>query len=275
MKTTFKLAARLGLLAAVALSFAFCGGPSAKHQASKYAKTKDRIEAYATKNAKLKADIKAKVAEFDKAHAEIKKLAADKQGAALKGLVSRMEAYEKALKPAAKPTKAKVDPKKATKKAPAKVTAKAPAAKCLELSTATAASLTKLKGIGPALAKRIIDFRAKQRTAATKAGKAKWNFRNWATLLKVPGLSAKICTDNRAAVCFSGRVQKTCPTAVTKAPAAAAKKAPATAVKKAPAAPKKAPVAVKKVPAPAKKVAPKAKKVAPKAKKSKSGLGGK
>jgi DNA uptake protein ComE-like DNA-binding protein len=82
---------------------------------------------------------------------------------------------------------------------------------CLDVEEASAKDLTSLKGVGDVLAKRIIDYRQLQRTAATKGGKPKWMFRNWATLMKVQGIGPKICEDNRERVCFSGKVQKTCP----------------------------------------------------------------
>jgi competence protein ComEA len=83
--------------------------------------------------------------------------------------------------------------------------------KCVDVEKASVKELTTLKGIGPALAKKIVDYRKKMRTTATKAKKAKWNFKNWATLLKVEGLGPKICSDNLATVCFGGKVQKSCP----------------------------------------------------------------
>lgn len=82
---------------------------------------------------------------------------------------------------------------------------------CVDVESASAKDLQALKGVGPAVAKNIIDHRRAARTAATKAGKKKWNFRNWATLLKVKSVGKKICADNVARVCFSGKVQKTCP----------------------------------------------------------------
>jgi competence protein ComEA len=91
------------------------------------------------------------------------------------------------------------------------VSAMAGGPKCIDVETATAKQLQDLKGVGPALAKAIVDYRKKERTAATKAKKAKWNFRNWATVLKVKGVGAQVCKDNLAKVCFGKKVQKTCP----------------------------------------------------------------
>jgi competence protein ComEA len=85
------------------------------------------------------------------------------------------------------------------------------AGKCVDVEEASAKDLEALKGVGPALAKRIIDYRQKERTAATKAKKPKWMFRNWAALMKVSGIGPKICQDNIAVVCFGGKVQKSCP----------------------------------------------------------------
>ena len=82
---------------------------------------------------------------------------------------------------------------------------------CIDVETFSAKQLESMKGVGPALSKAIVDYRKAQRTAATKAGKAKWNFKNWATLMKVKGISAQICADNIGKVCFSGKVQKSCP----------------------------------------------------------------
>ena len=87
------------------------------------------------------------------------------------------------------------------------------AAKCLDVETASAKDLQTLKGVGEVIAKEIINFRKAKRAAATKDGKAKWMFRNWATLYHVKGVGPKICADNVAKVCFSGKVQKTCPKA--------------------------------------------------------------
>ncbi len=82
---------------------------------------------------------------------------------------------------------------------------------CLDVETASAKDLEALKGVGPALSKRIIDYRKGERTKATKDGRKTWNFQNWATLMKVEGVAGQICKDNVATVCFSGKVQKTCP----------------------------------------------------------------
>jgi DNA uptake protein ComE-like DNA-binding protein len=82
---------------------------------------------------------------------------------------------------------------------------------CVDVEKASAKDLEALKGVGPALSKRIIDHRKAERTKATKEGRKTWNFQNWATLMKVEGVAAQICKDNVAKVCFSGKVQKTCP----------------------------------------------------------------
>lgn len=88
------------------------------------------------------------------------------------------------------------------------------AAGCVDVEKATASELQSgLKGVGPALAKRIVSYRKAERTKATKASRKKWNFRNWLTLMKVEGVSHKVCADNVATVCFGGRVQKACPKA--------------------------------------------------------------
>jgi DNA uptake protein ComE-like DNA-binding protein len=85
------------------------------------------------------------------------------------------------------------------------------AAKCVDVESASAKDLEALKGIGPALSKRIIDYRKIERTKATKEGRKTWNFQNWATLMKVDGVAQQVCTDNVATVCFSGKLQKACP----------------------------------------------------------------
>ncbi len=84
-------------------------------------------------------------------------------------------------------------------------------AKCVDVEQASAKKIQALKGVGAKIAKAIINYRKKMRTAATKAKKKKWNFRNWATLMKVKGVGPKICKDNVAVVCFNGKVQKACP----------------------------------------------------------------
>jgi hypothetical protein len=86
------------------------------------------------------------------------------------------------------------------------------AAGCVDVEKATAAELNKgLKGVGPALAKRIVAYRKAERTKATKSGRKTWNYRNWLTLMKVDGVSHKVCADNLATVCFGGKAQKACP----------------------------------------------------------------
>ena len=81
----------------------------------------------------------------------------------------------------------------------------------MEIDTASAKALQTLKGIGPAIAKAIIDYRKKERTAATKSGRKTWNFRNWKTLMKVKGVGPKTCETHRENICFGGKVQKACP----------------------------------------------------------------
>jgi DNA uptake protein ComE-like DNA-binding protein len=84
---------------------------------------------------------------------------------------------------------------------------------CVDVESASAKNLEALKGVGPALSKRIIDYRKVERSKATKEGRAAWNFRNWATLMKVEGVGSQICTDNLQALCFSGKAQNACPAA--------------------------------------------------------------
>ena len=92
------------------------------------------------------------------------------------------------------------------------VPASAGSGKCVvDVNTATAKKLTSLKGIGPALAGRIIAYRKAKRTEATKKGKKTWNFRNWKSLMAVKGVSKSICSSNISKVCFSGKLQKACP----------------------------------------------------------------
>ncbi len=97
-----------------------------------------------------------------------------------------------------------------TPAAVATVLALNPAGK-VNINEADVDTLDLLPHIGPALAQRIVDYRQRERTAATKAGKPKWNFDNWATLMKVSGVGPEICKDNLNVVCFSGKVQKSCP----------------------------------------------------------------
>ncbi len=89
--------------------------------------------------------------------------------------------------------------------------APASAQTCVDVESATAKQLQTLASVGPALAKRVVDYRRAQRAAATKAKKPKWNFRNWKTMYQVKGVTGVFCEKNRARVCFSGKVQKTCP----------------------------------------------------------------
>merc|ERR1712194_653945 len=84
-------------------------------------------------------------------------------------------------------------------------------APCVDVDSATAKDLEGLKGVGPVLSKRIIEYRKNERTTATKDGRQTWNYGNWATLMKVEGVSQQICTNNIAQVCFGGKVQKACP----------------------------------------------------------------
>ena len=85
-------------------------------------------------------------------------------------------------------------------------------APCIDVDSATAKDLEGLKGVGPVMSKRIIDYRKSERTSATKDGRQTWNYGNWATLMKVEGVSQQICANNIAQVCFGGKVQKVCPT---------------------------------------------------------------
>ena len=83
--------------------------------------------------------------------------------------------------------------------------------KCIDVEKASAKNLEKLKGVGPALAKKIVDHRKAMRIKATKAKKKIWNFQNWKTLMKVPGVGPKLCADNLKTLCFNGKRQKACP----------------------------------------------------------------
>jgi DNA uptake protein ComE-like DNA-binding protein len=279
MRTNLTNLGRIVAILLLAMSVAYCGAPSKKAQKSRYNVVKDRIEAYASKTPKLKADITKKVAEFDKELAATKGLATDKVASAMKTLVDRMEAYEKAIKPkttAKAPTKPKL---KGKLKSKVKSTFGIKKPACIDVNTASGKDLMALRGIGPALAGKIIMHRSKKRAAATRATQPKWNYRHWAGLMKAAGLSRQVCLDNRTKVCFNGRIQKTCPVV-------AVKKAP-TAVKRGvtqPVAPRPAGVKLNAVKAkPVVKTKPlgaklKSKKVAPKKvtpKKSKSGFGGK
>ena len=79
------------------------------------------------------------------------------------------------------------------------------------METSSAKQLEALKGVGPKVAKDIINYRKTMRTKATKDGRKTWNFRNWATLMKVKGVKPQICKDNIGKVCFGGKIQKACP----------------------------------------------------------------
>ena len=86
------------------------------------------------------------------------------------------------------------------------------AAPCVDVEKASVRDIqSSLQGAGPKVAKAIVDYRKRQRAAATKAGKRTWNFKNWKTLLRVPGLGPSFCKNNVAKVCFSGKVQRNCP----------------------------------------------------------------
>jgi DNA uptake protein ComE-like DNA-binding protein len=97
---------------------------------------------------------------------------------------------------------------------------------CIDVESASAKQLEQLKGVGPALAKAIVDHRQAMRTKATKAKKKKWNFQNWARLMKVKGVGVQICKDNLVQVCFSGKPQKACPQPPAARPGKAKTKAP-------------------------------------------------
>ena len=92
-----------------------------------------------------------------------------------------------------------------------KAQVKVTAGKCLEINKATAKQLQTLKGVGAAIAKAIVDYRKAKRTAATKNKKKTWNFNNWKSVMAVKGVSKSICSTNIGKVCFSGKLQKTCP----------------------------------------------------------------
>ena len=95
--------------------------------------------------------------------------------------------------------------------------------KCINVDKASKKDLTGLALVAEKRAKAIIDYRAKMRTEATKAKRTKFNFNNWATLMKAPlapepeptwkGTWKKICEKNIGKVCFgeNDRLQKACP----------------------------------------------------------------
>ena len=96
--------------------------------------------------------------------------------------------------------------------APTVTAAETPTAgSCINVEKASAKKLQSLDGIGPKIAKAIIDYRKKERTAATKEGRKTWNFRNWKTLMKVKGVGKKTCEKLREKICFGAKVQKSCP----------------------------------------------------------------
>lgn len=91
----------IAILTTGLLAFALggCGKPTIEGAKKRYTETKDRIEVLGTKNPMMKMDIAKKVAEF-----EVEAKAAEAKGgeeaiSALNTLVSRMEKYEKELKP--------------------------------------------------------------------------------------------------------------------------------------------------------------------------------
>ena len=85
------------------------------------------------------------------------------------------------------------------------------AGSCVNVEKASAKQLETLKGIGPVIAKAIVNYRKKQRTAATKEGRKTWNFRNWKTLMSVKGVGKKTCESLREKICFGAKIQKACP----------------------------------------------------------------
>jgi 2-oxoglutarate dehydrogenase E2 component (dihydrolipoamide succinyltransferase) len=100
----------LAIAAVLTLALSGCGKPDMASQTKRYTEAKDRIEAYATKNPLMKADIQKKITEFE---AEFKKAESSggEQGAGEIGaLISRMEKYEKELKPEQKPAPAQATP---------------------------------------------------------------------------------------------------------------------------------------------------------------------
>lgn len=135
----------------------------------------------------------------------------------------------------------------------------AEAKKCVEVNKATAKELQTLKGVGPAVAKAIVNYRKAARSKATKTKKTAFNYNNWASLMKVKGVAATICKDNVNNVCFNGKLQKNCPALKAKKRAdkkiKKTKKTADKAVKK----------NVKKAPKKAKKIKAKAKKALKKA----------
>ena len=78
----------------------------------------------------------------------------------------------------------------------------------VDVESAAVKELSSLKGVGPATANAIIDYRKKMRAANTKSGKKTWNFHNWATLMKVNGVGPQICQDNIETTCSKGKIQK-------------------------------------------------------------------
>lgn len=77
-----------------------CSKPTIEGAKKRYTETKDRIEAYATKNPVMKLDIQKKVAEFEAEFKTAEAKTGEEAITAVGTLVSRMEKYEKELKPA-------------------------------------------------------------------------------------------------------------------------------------------------------------------------------
>ena len=84
---------------------------------------------------------------------------------------------------------------------------------CINVDQASAKELVALKGVGEKTAANIVKYRKQMRAKATKEKKAKWNFNNWKTLLKVSGMSDTVCKKNIDKVCFANKTtpQKSCP----------------------------------------------------------------
>ena len=94
----------LGLALGTVATVGACGTPSIEARVQRYNKTKDRLDALATKMPRMKMDIQRKLAEFQKDFEAAKAKGGDAGSKAIAAVISRMDAYEKQLNPqAAKP----------------------------------------------------------------------------------------------------------------------------------------------------------------------------
>ena len=81
-----------------------------------------------------------------------------------------------------------------------------PMKKCqLEINSATEKEMRKLDQVGPTQAQAILNYLKEKRSEAKSKGEETWNFKSWADLYKVEGITEATCEKNKSKLCINGR----------------------------------------------------------------------